>query len=158
VAKSQSTVSRTVAEQAFSELLRKVDDGIIVGEKAQARLCSSARREASIILETLPTASRLARGATCLQCFQTQGWWSPTRPPFTQQQPVTGGGPQLPTVRRQPPGTKRSGRKYGVGTHRAPLGFTPLTTETYGRMGAPAHESSRNWPLRRPPQHRPDRR
>jgi hypothetical protein len=29
--------------------------------------------------------------------------------------------------------------KYEVGAHRAPLGFTPLTTETYGRMRAPAH-------------------
>jgi hypothetical protein len=29
--------------------------------------------------------------------------------------------------------------KYGVGSQVATHGFTPLSTETYGRMGAPAH-------------------
>jgi hypothetical protein len=47
--------------------------------------------------------------------------------------------------------------KYGVGTHRAPLGFTPPTTETYGRMGAPAHAFLQRLALWRPPRHQPGR-
>jgi hypothetical protein len=101
-----------------------------------------------------PTCER----ATCLQCCKAQGRWSPAYPLFIPPQAPTGGRPFLPTVRRLPPRTKRSGRNMGwahtghclasLGSQRRPMArcVSQLTT------------SPRNWPRRRPPRHRPGQR
>jgi hypothetical protein len=48
-------------------LLKKVDDGTIDGEKAEAWLCSSACREASIFLDRQSTASRKVAEAAFIE-------------------------------------------------------------------------------------------